>query len=289
MLQGAAGIKELDADVLICEGRMGLIPGHMFKKLKRGKTVLITADPLIWEIRDFKPRWRRTYEKILEGFDLIISVSRMMYDLLPPKAQKHAHVVHPSFESDYFRVAPSLESRTVAYIGALDERKGVDLSMEAFKKARKAVPDARFHLIGKGPMRDIYEGEKGVEFLGFVKDPAEHLAKCALFLHLSRFDPYPVSVLEGMAAGLVPVVSEMTGTKELLQGIEPALVARDTAAAADILIRLMKDPARLKELSAKCRSAVEGWDKERSIRDFRTAFRKSIGAAGGTDRANEEE
>jgi len=280
MLQGAAGIKDLEADVLICEGRMGVIPGHMFKKLKRKKTVLITADPLIWEIKDFAPRWRKRYEKILAGFDCIISVSKMMYDLLPPKAQKNAHVVHPSFESDYFGIEPDLGSKAVAYIGALDERKGVDLSIDAFKKARKAVPDAKFRLIGKGPMREKYEGEKGVEFLGYVKDPAEHLAKSALFLHMSRFDPYPVSVLEGMAAGLVPVVSEMTGTKELLEGIEPSLVAKDTSAAGKILAELMQDPGRLKELSLKCRAAVRGWDKARSIRDFKAAFKESIGGAG---------
>jgi hypothetical protein len=83
-----------------------------------------------------------------------------------------------------------------------------------------------------------------------------------------------------MAAGLVPVVSEMTGTKELLEGIEPALVAEDTTAAGKILADLMQDPARLKELSLKCRAAVKGWDKARAIRDFKAAFKESIGGTG---------
>jgi len=180
---------------------MGVVPGHMFKKLRGGRVVLITADPLIWEMRSFSPYWRKRFDHILEGFDGIISVSRMMYGLLPKKAQRHARVVHPSFESDYFGVEPEPGSHGIAYIGALDERKGVDLSIEAFKRVRRAVPDARFVLMGKGPMADRYAGVEGVEFPGFVKDPAEHLRRCSLFLHMSRFDPYPVSVLEGMAAG----------------------------------------------------------------------------------------
>jgi len=280
LVQGAAGIRELDADVLICEGRMGVVPGHMFKKLKGKRTVLITADPFIWEIRDFSPSWRRRFERILEGFDLIISVSRMMYDLLPPKAQKRARIVHPSFESGYFDYAPDHRSSGIAYLGALDERKGVDLSMEAFIEAKRSVPDARFYLIGKGALKEKYFGVEGAEFPGFVPDPGEYFKKCSLFLHLSRFDPYPVSVLEGMAAGLVPVVSEMTGTRELLEPIDPGLVARTPSDAAKKLVSLMKDPAALASLSGRCRQAVRGWDKQRSIRDFQQAFRETIGEWG---------
>jgi len=280
LVQGAADIGSLDADVLICEGRMGVVPGHLFKKLKGGRTVLITADPLIWEMRDFSPYWRRRFQHMLEGFDRIISVSRMMYELLPPKAQKKARIVHPSFESQYFGLAPSPGSRAIAYLGALDERKGVDLSMEAFRMVRKAVPDARFYLIGKGPLKERYKDAEGVEFLGFVPDPGEYFQKCGLFLHLSRFDPYPVSVLEGMAAGLVPVVSEMTGTRELLEPIDPGLVARGPEEAARKLISLMKDPAATAALSVKCREAVRGWDKPRSIRDFKEAVEPVMAGAG---------
>lgn len=278
LVQGAADIRDLDADVLLVEGRMGVVPGHMFKRLRGGKVVLITADPLIWEMRSFSPYWRRRFDHILEGFDGIISVSRMMYDLLPRKARRNARVVHPSFESDYFGIEPDPDSRSVAYIGALDERKGVDLSIEAFRRAKRSVPDARFVLIGKGPMAEKYAGTEGLEFPGFVRDPGEHLSKCALFLHMSRFDPYPVSVLEGMAAGLVPVVSEMTGTRELLERIDPGLVASGPARAAEKLVALLKDPATIRALSIECRQAVRGWDKERSLRDFREAFRELTGA-----------
>jgi glycosyltransferase involved in cell wall biosynthesis len=284
LVQGAADIKELDADVLLVEGRMGVVPGHMFKKLRGGKVVLITADPLIWEMKSFTPYWRRRFENILDSFDGIISVSRMMYDLLPKKAQRNARVVHPSFESGYFGVEPEPGSQGIAYIGALDERKGVDLSIEAFVKARKSVPDARLVLIGKGPMAEKYAGTEGVEFPGFVPDPGEWLRRCSLFIHLSRFDPYPVSVLEGMAAGLVPVVSDMTGTKELLEGIDPGLVAKDVPSAAAKLVSLLKDPDTTRSLSMECRQAVRGWDKERSLRDFRAAFGELVegeGPSGG--------
>jgi glycosyltransferase involved in cell wall biosynthesis len=284
LVQGAADIKELDADVLLVEGRMGVVPGHMFKKLRGGRVVLITADPLIWEMRSFSPYWRRRFENILDSFDGIISVSRMMYDLLPKKARLHARVVHPSFESGYFGVEPEPGSQGIAYIGALDERKGVDLSIEAFVKARKSVPDARLVLIGKGPMAEKYAGTEGVEFPGFVPDPGEWLRRCSLFIHMSRFDPYPVSVLEGMAAGLVPVVSDMTGTKELLEGIDPGLVAKDVPSAAAKLVALLKDPDTTRSLSMECRQAVRGWDKERSLRDFRAAFGELVegeGPSGG--------
>ena len=86
LVQGAADIGSLDADVLICEGRMGVVPGHLFKKLKGGRTVLITADPLIWEMKDFTPYWRRRFEHILEGFDRICGSPNGISQPAPPGA-----------------------------------------------------------------------------------------------------------------------------------------------------------------------------------------------------------
>ncbi|MGQ9582489.1 MAG: glycosyltransferase family 4 protein [Thermoplasmatota archaeon] len=281
LAQAAADIRELDADALIVEGRMGVIPGHLFKKLKGGRTLLILADPFVWELHSFPRGWRRTFESILAGYDGIIAVSGMMRELLPPAAKARARVVHPSFESSYFGLTPSPESKRIAYLGALDERKGVDLSIEAFRLVRRRAPEASFVLIGKGPLRERYEGEPGVEFAGFVEDPGRELQRCALYLHLSRFDPYPVSVLEGMAAGLVPVVSKMTGTRELLEGIDPGLVATGPEDAARRVLALMERPGEIRELSARCREAARGWGKERSVREFQEAFKELVGWGGG--------
>lgn len=280
LVQAAADMSELDADALIVEGRMGVIPGHVFKKLRGGRTLLICADPFVWEVRGFPPRWRRTFERILEGYDGIVAVSRMMLELLPPGAREKARVVHPSFESRYSGPSPDPASKKIAYLGAMDERKGVDLSVRAFREVRARVPDARLVLIGKGPLAEVFRDEPGVELAGFVEEPVEHLRECSLYIHLARFDPYPVSVLEAMAVGLVPVVSEMTGTKELLESIDRHLVAPDPAAAARVIVALMENSKRIRELSLKCREAASCWSRERSIGEFRKAFRELIGEPG---------
>ena len=44
----------------------------------------------------------------------------------------------------------------------------------------------------------------------------------------------------------------------------------------DAGVALLRDPDRVGALSLECRLAVRGWDKERSIRDFRAAFGELI-------------
>ena len=97
-----------------------------------------------------------------------------------------------------------------------------------------------------------------------------------IYVQTSAFEGTPVSVMEAMAYGVVPVVTEVSGTSELL-GAGSAKVGLsapvgDVAALAGAVSSLASDPARLAELSigaeVRARSVLSIEQTTRALLDF---------------------
>lgn len=153
---------------------------------------------------------------------------------------------------------------TVVGLGAVDLRKGVDLFIAAATTLKVRHPDLRFRFIWVGdrvhPLPHAYYSlldeqvsraglEEHLVLAGAVDDLEPLYAAADAYLLSSRLDPLPNVGIDAALRG-VPVVCfrEATGFAELLE-LDPAtawLVApyMDTAAVADSLAILMRDPAR---------------------------------------------
>jgi glycosyltransferase involved in cell wall biosynthesis len=83
-----------------------------------------------------------------------------------------------------------------------------------------------------------------VKFLGNRLDVAEILANSQIFLLLSHYEGLPMSILEGMRAGLPVVASNVGGVcEQVIDGKNGWLVPRqDLDATVDALTKLINDP-----------------------------------------------
>jgi glycosyltransferase involved in cell wall biosynthesis len=152
----------------------------------------------------------------------------------------------------------------VLYVGADWRRKGGNRLVEAFRRVRAARPDARLAIAGT----DEPPAEPGVEVLGRVADRqalADLYARASVYCLPSRFEPYGLSVLEGMAHELPCVVTDVGALPEIVRDGETGLVVPpgDTAALAAALHRLIDDPAHARRLGTNGRERVERehtWD-----------------------------
>jgi glycosyltransferase involved in cell wall biosynthesis len=86
-----------------------------------------------------------------------------------------------------------------------------------------------------------------VRFLGLVSHSAlpEHLRGSALYLSMSRTEGLSASLIEAMASGCFPIVSDLPANRELIdEGRNGFLVPVDQPSAlADAILRAMEDPA----------------------------------------------
>lgn len=110
----------------------------------------------------------------------------------------------------------------VAY-GRMVHKKGFDVLLRALQQVRASGVQARLVLGGDGPelpaLRQIAHAlglEDVVDFIGWVKTPADLLDQADLFVLPSRDEPFGIVVLEAMARGKPIVTTRTAGPLEIL-------------------------------------------------------------------------
>ena len=124
---------------------------------------------------------------------------------------------------------PDLNSHKILAIGTNSAYyKGIDILYEAFKIVKKDFPDAELFIVGRIPDLSNYVdcNDKGVHCLGYVEDLKEVIKNSALYVHMGRGDTFPLSTIEAMLGGLPAIVSEWTGTKEVVSKVDSNLIVK---------------------------------------------------------------
>jgi glycosyltransferase involved in cell wall biosynthesis len=128
----------------------------------------------------------------------------------------------------------------VVYVGALSVAKGVPLLVEAFEQFES--PQAELWLVGgygtRGMRRWLEARCAGDPRIRIAPgDPLPYLQDADLYVHPSYQDGSPYAPLEALACGVPVVVTEDTGTKELIRdGMNGRVVP--TGSAHAILVAL---------------------------------------------------
>lgn len=160
---------------------------------------------------------------------------------------------------------------TFLYLGRIHEKKGIIEIFEAMESLSKANIRFKFLLCGEGPLKDDYITRcKDVlgthfEYLGVVsgKSKIEALHKADFFLLPSYFEGLPMALLEAMASGLVPVVTEVGSMKLLIKHKKNGVFVKkaDSEDLTFILKELLNDHKLVEKISQNAVFTVrEGFD-----------------------------
>lgn len=247
--------------IAIAEGLGPLAIGYLLKKLGFiNKLIFIALSPGIV----VKQRLMRLLLSAVDGViavsTLVASTFAKLFDYKGPIA-----VAHPIPDlTKFFMVTPSIESPRICFIGALIKVKGADLLPKILLQIRKAIKNAEMYIIGSGPLQPRSSIE-GLHYVGHIprEKMSEILLKCSIYLHPARFDAFPASVVEAMAAGLIPIVTEMTGSRDIVKELDPNLIVPvDVNAIASKVIKILSlDVKEKKRLSERARRIVRTYSK----------------------------
>jgi glycosyltransferase involved in cell wall biosynthesis/GT2 family glycosyltransferase len=171
----------------------------------------------------------------------------------------------------------------LVFSGRLEPVKGV-LDLPAIDRQVRAR-GARVHwtIIGDGPLaaelRAGFAPEAQVDFAGALAYDAarERLARHDLFVLPSHAEGLSLALLEAMAAGVVPVVSDLaSGTREVVESGSTGLLARPGRPEefADAIVRLAEHPELLERMSAAAAARVAD---RHSLAAFGAAFYELVG------------
>jgi len=150
-----------------------------------------------------------------------------------------------------------LERSLIGVIARLQPEKGVANFLEAAARVSRISPEARFVVVGDGPLREELLGfakrgalRERVRFLGYRADARALVGLLDVLVVPSLTEGSPLIVLEAMAAG-VPVVASAVGgiPDQVRHGEEGLLVPPDDPdALAETLGTLLRNPTRARRL-----------------------------------------
>jgi len=171
-------------------------------------------------------------------------------------------------------------AQVVSVIGRLAPQKAHDRFLRAVSEVTAGDPDARFLVIGDGPLREGAEAlrdelglDRAVRFTGIRDDVPELIARSDLVVFSSIWEGLSIVALEALAAGVPVVSTDVAGARELLATGAGRIVAHDDAELAAAITALLADPGARAEMGAAGRALhAERFSTRRMAESYRELY-----------------
>lgn len=185
--------------------------------------------------------------------------------VVPPAAPALAPLTTEERGAARRAVGVAGDATLIGYVGQLEERKGVDVLLDALDRADLAG-DVRVLIVGDDPfgehavyrerILDRARRQPRARVTGWRHDAPLLTAALDVLVCPSRRDACPLTVLSAMSAAVAVIGARVGGIPEQLEGgAAGVLVPADDAAALAVAIeRLAGDPAARARLGAAARS-----------------------------------
>ncbi len=233
------------------------------------------------------PWFQKVADKALEPFtDIALAVSQSTADfvtharLVPEGKTRVVYLGVPLEEFSRVRAAGEIsEARAelgiaadefaVGTITRLHDSKGNNYLVDAAALVVRERPNARFFLVGEGPLladleaqaRALNLGDRFV-FAGFRRDVARTLSAFDLSVFPSLWEGTPITAFEALAMGKPIVATDADGLLDILTASHDALIVprRNAAELAATIVWAMDNPAERARLSANARVTGREYD-----------------------------
>ncbi|HEV3339652.1 MAG TPA: glycosyltransferase [Pirellulales bacterium] len=174
----------------------------------------------------------------------------------------------------------------IVQVARLNSLKDHLTAVRAFERVHACLPEARLLIVGEGEERQAIEAEvskrnlgAAIRLAGLRKDVPRLVAACDLLWLTSVSEGIPLTLIEGMAAGLPVVATEVGGVSEVVTANETGLLApagNDGELAAAVL-RLVGDPALRRRLAvAGQRRALERFSEDQMVAAYADLYEELI-------------
>jgi glycosyltransferase involved in cell wall biosynthesis len=153
----------------------------------------------------------------------------------------------------------------ITVLAGLRPGKGIETAVDALPRIVRSHATATLAVIGEGPERAAILARAqalGVAdrlaLFGELEDPSAVLRAATIHLNPSWAESFPFAVLEGMAAGLPVVATDVGGTAEAIEDGRSGLLvsAQDAGALASTIAGLLDDGLARERLGNAARERV---------------------------------
>ena len=178
------------------------------------------------------------------------------------------------------------DAPTVVTVANFKAHKGYEYLLEAAAQVREKIPEVRFVLVGQGPLEGEVRAQvrrSGLDgtvvFAGFRSDVPRLVGACDVFALASLHEGLSIALLEAMAVGTPPVVTDAGGQAEVVvDGRDGLVVApRQPEALAAAIGSLLRDPDRRDALGRAARERAASFDIRASVKRAEAVYAQLLG------------
>ncbi len=179
------------------------------------------------------------------------------------------------------RIKPDLTTTRFLFIGDYRlpyDHKGIEILIATFGVLPR---EYELYIIGKNTehLKNMKK-TNNIHIEGWVTDLDDYFKKCTYYIHAAKYETGPITVLEAMSAGLIPIISKNCGHKDVVAKISPNLVLNSSdpkkIAKQVLIINHIRHQLKL-EYSQKAKKIVNfDYSKEKKTRVFKRNFNRLI-------------
>lgn len=223
-----------------------------------GVPIVVTEHVTWFEQKMFTQKELSQIRCDYNAVDALLAVSPGLRDQILPYCTNKDVLIVPNMVEQRFLDGPlhcsAGDTFGFVYLGALGEKKGVDILLSAFDAVRRKLPNVRLTICGEGKYGQQYIDQAEalglndvVCFRGQVSrsECAEELRKNQVFVLPSRAETFGVVYIEAMACGL-PIIMTKIGAWTILAREETGL-AIDVGSVdqlVDAMLYMAENPDR---------------------------------------------
>jgi len=200
--------------------------------------------------------------------DKIAVISPMVRDVLTEEGicQDKIVVVGNGVNVEDYPFSVNKIPHSLIYIGRLTELKRVSSLIESISMVRNKFPEVKLHIVGDGPKHE--EVRRKIEELdlfqnvfmhGYLpeREKIELLSSSAVYVSNSIFEGFGIPLVEAMATGTVPVVTDIEAHRFVFQNNNVGYLVKSTEEMAAKIIDLLGNETERLRLATNGRRLVE--------------------------------
>jgi len=159
------------------------------------------------------------------------------------------------------------DEKIILYLGRINKIKGIDVLVKAFGKIIGQIGNTKLVIVGPndGYSHELRDSIRNlaIEHSVFVTGPLYGKAKlepyvdAEVFVLPSRYETFPLTILEAIACGTPFIITENCGVADYFRNKVGLVVRPDSTQLSDALIEMLCDKSKQDTFRKNCRTEIE--------------------------------
>jgi glycosyltransferase involved in cell wall biosynthesis len=168
----------------------------------------------------------------------------------------------------------------LVFVGRFSEEKRCDRFIDIVRAVARVRPEVRAVIVGSGPLEAQVKAavsknglERNVTFTGWTTDVYGYLCDAKVYVLCSDNDQMPLTLIEAVACGCVPVVGRVGNVADLVSSETGYVVRKDDVAAyVDACVALLADHEAMRRKREAGLKSIQAYSVESGAERWKRIF-----------------